>query len=110
METKNTNMTNKNYPILINNTFSSIEDKECQNNASRFSNNNIDLDINCLNDFKTNASYFTKEQFANIIHKRNGSSIIHIHHKSLCANVTQLKALLENLEFSFEVIALTETC
>ena len=50
----------------------------------------------------------TVNSFENNIDEINGLSIIHIN-RSLCTHFTQLKVLLENLEFSFDIIALTDT-
>ena len=43
------------------------------------------------------------------MHKSKDLSIIHINCRSLNANLTDLKVLLRTLDFSFDVIGLTET-
>ena len=43
------------------------------------------------------------------MHDTKGISIIHINCRSLYANFEKLKILLDNLDFVFDVIALTET-
>ena len=54
-----------------------MEYKNNANNVSSSYNTNIDPDINSLYAPKTNASYFSIEQLANIIHERNCLSIMH---------------------------------
>ena len=72
-------------------------------------NGNIDPDYNCLNSYTANSSYHTLQQFIDNVHKSKDLSIIHINCRSLNANITDLKILLETLDFSFDVIGLTET-
>ena len=76
---------------------------------SFFSNGNIDPDYNCLNSYTASSSYYTLQQFIDNVHKSKDLSIIHINCRSLNANFTDLKILLETLDFSFDVIGLTET-
>ena len=74
-----------------------------------FYNGNIDPDYNCLNSYTANSSYYTLQQFIDNVHKSKDLSIIHINCRSLNANFADLKILLETLDFSFDVIGLTET-
>ena len=76
---------------------------------SFFYNGNIDPDYNCLNSYTASSSYYTLQQFIDNVHKSKDLSIIHINCRSLNANFTDLKILLETLDFSFDVIGLTET-
>ena len=76
---------------------------------SFFYNENIDSDYNCLNSYTANSSYYTLQQFIDNVHKSKDLSIIHINRRSLNANFTDLKILLETLDFLFDVIGLTET-
>ena len=76
---------------------------------SFFYNGNIDPDYNCLNSYTANSSYYTLQQFIDNVHKSKDLSIIHINCRSLNANFTDLKVLLRTLDFSFDVIGLTET-
>ena len=76
---------------------------------SFFYNGNIDPDYNCLNSYTANSSYYTLQQFNDNVHKSKDLSIIHINCRSLNANFTDLKVLLRTLDFSFDVIGLTET-
>ena len=62
-----------------------------------------------MNAFRTSASNFNIKQVANKVSAINGLSIIDIIRRILCANVTLLKALPENVEFSFNIAALAET-
>ena len=77
--------------------------------CSYFYNEKVNPDINLKNIFYVNTPYFTTEQFENTMHDTKGISIIHINCRSLYANFEKLKILLDNLEFVFDVIALTET-
>ena len=61
-----------------------------------------------MNALNANGSYLTVEHLTNNINERNWFSIIHVNYRNLLANVTQLKVLLENLEFSFAFLAFTE--
>ena len=72
-------------------------------------NEKVNPDINLKNIFYVNTPYFTTEQFENTMHDTKGISIIHINCRSLYANFEKLKILVDNLEFVFDVIALTET-
>ena len=76
--------------------------------CSSFYNEKVNPDINFQNTFNANTSYFTTEQYANTMHDTKGISIIHINCRSLYANLTKLKILLDNLEFVFDLMALTE--
>ena len=76
---------------------------------SFFYNVNIDPDCHCLNSYTVNSSYYTLQQFIDNVHKSKDLSIIHIKCRSLYANLTLLKILLETLDLSFDVIGLTET-
>ena len=75
---------------------------------SSFYNENIDPDCNCLDSYTANSSYNVLQQFIDNIHESIYLSIIHINCRSLNANFTDIK-ILETLDFSFDVIGLTET-
>ena len=54
--------------------------------CSYFYDEKVNPDINFINTFNVNTSYFTTELFANTIHDTKGISFIHINCRSLCAN------------------------
>ena len=59
--------------------------------------------------YTANSSYYALQQFIDYVHKSKDLSIIHINCRILNANFTNLNILLETLDFSFDVIGLTET-
>ena len=75
---------------------------------SFFYNGNIDPDYNCFNSYTANSSYYTLWQFIDNVHKSKDSPIMQ-NCRSLNANFTDFRILLETLDFSFDVIGLTET-
>ena len=76
---------------------------------SFFYNGNVDPDYNCLGSYAANSSYYALQQFINNLYKSKDLSIMHINCRSLNANFTDLKISLETVDFSFDLIGLTET-
>ena len=70
---------------------------------------NIDPEGNFLNLIEKETSYYTDEMLCQTLRNTKGLSIIHFNVRSLNANFRKLDQHLSQLDFQFDIIAVTET-
>ena len=69
----------------------------------------IDPENHFFNQINIDCKYFTESQLNHTISKEKGLSIIHFNCRSLNANFKKIEEFLLNTEYSFDVIACSET-
>ena len=69
----------------------------------------VDPDNNFYNTVNTKCDYYTEDEFTYRARAHTGLSIIHINSRSLKANVNNIRDLLSNISFKFDVIAISES-
>ena len=81
--------------------------------ASLVTNDDIDPDDNFYNILNVDSVYYTEDEFNdNIVSKLQAAStfsIIHFNARSMSANFNTLKSVLSSIDFTFDLIAVTET-
>ena len=92
---------------------------ECQNynfkpfNYTEFANSDFHRDIDPENNFfnriNLECEYYTESQINHTITNKQGLSIIHFNCRSINANFEKIEEFLQNIDHTFDVIALTET-
>ncbi|KAK2174703.1 hypothetical protein NP493_782g00000 [Ridgeia piscesae] len=73
-----------------------------------------EIDIECLlyNDLPTQCRYYTPAKFSTNIsgtYRANNLNVIHFNARSLKANLDQIKDTFRGLEYTFHIIAISET-
>ena len=81
--------------------------------ANLVTNDDIDPDDNFYNGLNVDSAYYTEDEFNDkIVSKLQAAStfsIIHFNARSMSANFNKLKSVLSSIDFTFDVIAVTET-
>ena len=70
---------------------------------------NYDPDSNFLCNVIKDSNYFTDEKLCNTLKNKNGLSIVHFNARSLNANFRNIEMYFSELDFKFDIIAVTET-
>ena len=69
----------------------------------------IDPELNFYNEINVSNKYYEEDLFHDIFKNDRGLSVIHFNVRSLRANFDKLCQCLDNLNYKFDVIAITET-
>lgn len=69
----------------------------------------IDPDQNFYNNIQTSCQYFSTEEAKSCFNKIGNFSLIYFNCRSMKANFDKIEDFLSELNYSFDVIALTET-
>ena len=75
-------------------------------------NTDIDPDLNTFNLVDNISKYYMPDEFQTVIKKtsfKNKFSVLHINARSLINKIANLEIFLESLNFSFDIIAISET-
>ena len=71
--------------------------------------NDVDPENNFYNNIDINCNYYTDCQFKENVTKVNGVSLIHFNARGLNKNLNEIKSYLSQLNYYFDVIAISET-